>query len=186
MRRPLHPEDVRLWSLVTATVRPHRTRPAPEATSAPKPLPTATGGRPGPSPKDPALRSAAPAPQPAPVRKPAPPVKKVVPDEIEPRRKRRISLAREPIGARLDLHGLNQDHARAAVIGFVRRAHEDGARAVLIITGKGAMGDGVLRRHTPDWLADPAIRPLIAGLSAAERHHGGEGALYVALKRRHR
>ena len=44
----------------------------------------------------------------------------------------------------------------------------------------------LLRRHTPDWLADPAIRPLIAGLSAAERHHGGEGALYVALKRRHR
>jgi DNA-nicking Smr family endonuclease len=48
------------------------------------------------------------------------------------------------------------------------------------------MGDGLLRRCTPEWLADPAIRSLIAGLSSAERHHGGEGALYVALKRRHR
>ena len=95
-------------------------------------------------------------------------------------------MAREPIAGRLDLHGLTQDEARLAVIAFIRREHANGARAVLIITGKGAMGDGVLRRRTPEWLAEPSVRPLIAGLSSAERHHGGEGALYVALKRQHR
>jgi DNA-nicking Smr family endonuclease len=108
------------------------------------------------------------------------------PEAIEPNRKRRISRDREPIGARLDLHGMDQDRARSAVHGFIARAHADGVRAVLIITGKGALGDGVLRRRTPDWLAEAPIRGLIAGLSQAERHHGGEGALYVALKRSQR
>lgn len=57
-------------------------------------------------------------------------------------------------------------------------------RAVLVITGKGVGGDGVLRRRVPDWLAAPSLRDLIAGVSEAHRRHGGEGALYVALKRR--
>ena len=55
---------------------------------------------------------------------------------------------------------------------------------MLVITGKGAQGDGVLRRHVPDWLASPPIRQHVAGISEAHRRHGGEGALYVALKRR--
>jgi len=58
-----------------------------------------------------------------------------------------------------------------------------GWRAVLVITGKGALGDGVLRRHTPEWLAQPPLREHIAGISEAHRRHGGEGALYVALRR---
>jgi len=182
MRRPLHPEDVRLWSLVTATVRPHRARPVAAAPAAAASVPPAATAGLGLAPGDPGLQPLATPPS----RKPAIPVKTSAPEAIEPRRKRRISMSREPIAARLDLHGLNQDQARSAVIGFIRRSHEEGARAVLIITGKGAMGDGILRRCTPDWLADPTIRPLIAGLSSAERHHGGEGALYVALKRRHR
>jgi DNA-nicking Smr family endonuclease len=53
-----------------------------------------------------------------------------------------------------------------------------------VITGKGVQGDGVLRRRAPDWLSEPQVRPLIAGFSPAERHHGGEGALYIALKRK--
>ena len=187
MRRPLHPEDVRLWSLVTATVRPHRGSErtvAPAATDAAPPVPPGAipiRARPKPA----AEPGPTPLTAPAPVRPPKP-VALPSPDEIEPRRKRRISMAREPIGGRLDLHGLTQDEARLAVIAFIRREHANGARAVLIITGKGAMGDGVLRRRTPEWLAEPSVRPLIAGLSSAERHHGGEGALYVALKRQHR
>ena len=59
-------------------------------------------------------------------------------------------------------------------------------RAVLVITGKGASGDGVLRRRTPEWLAAPSLRSIIAGYSQADRRHGGEGALYIALKRKHR
>ncbi len=106
--------------------------------------------------------------------------------DIEPRRKHRIAREREPIGGRIDLHGMTQDRARAALEAFLRRSHDDGARAVLVITGKGVQGDGVLRRRTPEWLADPALRDVVAGISEAHRRHGGEGALYVALKRRPR
>lgn len=174
MRRPLHSEDARLWALITATVRPAKGREATvqKAAAQDDQRPVSADFH----------RGAMHVP-------PQPDLKQRLhqhrahPDPIEPRRKRRIGRDREPIGARLDLHGLDQDRARIAVHGFIQRAHADGARAVLIITGKGALGDGVLRRRTPDWLAEPVIRPLIAGLSQAERHHGGEGALYVALKR---
>jgi len=105
---------------------------------------------------------------------------------IEPRRKHRIAKERDPIGGRIDLHGMTQDRARAALEAFLRRSHDDGARAVLVITGKGVQGDGVLRRRTPEWLADPALRDVVAGISEAHRRHGGEGALYVALKRKAR
>jgi DNA-nicking Smr family endonuclease len=108
------------------------------------------------------------------------------PETIEPQRKRRIVRGRDEIAGRLDLHGLDQDRARQTLHNFLLRAHDDGARAVLVITGKGRMGDGVLRRRAPEWLADPALRPIIAGLSQADRHHGGEGAFYIALKRKTR
>jgi len=108
------------------------------------------------------------------------------PETIEPRRKRRIVRGRDEIAGRLDLHGLDQDRARQALHDFLLRAHADGARAVLVITGKGRMGDGVLRRRAPEWLADPALRPIVAGLSQADRHHGGDGAFYIALRRKAR
>jgi DNA-nicking Smr family endonuclease len=90
---------------------------------------------------------------------------------------------RDALGPRLDLHGLNQDEARTALFGFLERATADGWRAVLVITGKGLRGDGVLRRRVPEWLAEPALRSRVAGVSEAHHRHGGEGALYVALKR---
>jgi len=91
---------------------------------------------------------------------------------------------RDGIESRLDLHGLDQDRARAVLHAFLRRAWENGERAVLVITGKGTMGDGILRRRTPDWLMEPEVRAIIAGVSPADRRHGGEGAIYVALKRK--
>jgi DNA-nicking Smr family endonuclease len=103
------------------------------------------------------------------------------PDTIEPRRLRRLS--RGLLSDHIDLHGLNQDEARAELIAFVEDCIQRGVRGALIITGKGTLGDGVLRRRVPDWLAEPPLRPLIAGVSEAHRRHGGSGALYVALKR---
>ncbi|HEX6865609.1 MAG TPA: Smr/MutS family protein, partial [Caulobacteraceae bacterium] len=61
-----------------------------------------------------------------------------------------------------------------------------GFRAALVITGKGTRGEGVLRRMAPEWLAAPHLRHIVAGVSEAQRQHGGEGALYVALKRKPR
>ena len=188
MRRPLAPEDAKLWSLVTATVRPigerklNVTDPKSPVSQAAEPKPPMkTSRRPVKQAVD-ARPEATPAPPPPPPLK-APAAKLSLPEDIEPRRRRRISRSREPIGARLDLHGMDQSKAEAAVFNFVRRAHEAGMRAILIITGKGTLGDGILRRRTPEWLSDPSIRPLIAGFSFADRHHGGDGALYVALKR---
>src|SRR5687768_17784105 len=79
----------------------------------------------------------APAPPPRMVQRPRAPTG---PGGIEPNRARRIVLGREAFGGRLDLHGYTQDAARAALERFVLRAHDDGARAVLVITGKGPGG----------------------------------------------
>jgi DNA-nicking Smr family endonuclease len=105
-------------------------------------------------------------------------------DPIEPRRKHRIAKEREPIGGRLDLHGYDQDRAKMVLEGFLGRAFDDGVRAVLVITGKGVQGDGVLRRRVPEWLAAPHLSHMIAGVAEAHRRHGGAGALYVALKKK--
>ncbi|MBS0362039.1 MAG: Smr/MutS family protein [Proteobacteria bacterium] len=107
-------------------------------------------------------------------------------DPIEPNRRHRISRERDPIGARLDLHGYDQDRARVVLERFLVQAWDDGFRAVLVITGKGVQGDGILKRRAPEWLAAPHLAHIVAGLSDAARHHGGEGALYVALKRKPR
>ena len=106
------------------------------------------------------------------------------PHAIEPNRKRRITRERDPIEARIDLHGLGQFTAEDRLKAFLLRAQDAGLRAVLVITGKGVSGDGVIRRRAPEWLADPALRSVVAGVAQAGPRHGGEGALYVAIKRR--
>jgi DNA-nicking Smr family endonuclease len=175
MKRSPRPEEVRLWAVVTSTVRPGPGRKPvvppkdvePEGAAKAK-----TKTTPGPHPFAPAAHKAKP--------KPAP----VAPGDIEPRRKRRLIRERDPIDLRLDLHGMDQDRARAVLTGFLLRAYDEGVRAVLVITGKGYQGDGILRRRTPEWLAEPPLRAVVAGVSEAGRRHGGEGALYVALKRK--
>jgi DNA-nicking Smr family endonuclease len=160
----------RLWAVVTATVRPLAGRqPVSTATTAAL-VPVAPAKRDMTSiPSSPRSRSAAPVQRP--------------PEALEPGRMRRLRSERDPVGARIDLHGLTQDAARAALTGFVARAAARGERTILVITGKGALGDGVLRRRVPEWLAEPPIRSMVAGVSEAHRRHGGAGALYVALKR---
>jgi len=108
----------------------------------------------------------------------------LAPAAIDAALHRRLTRGQGAIAARIDLHGLNHDLARATLIRFIERSTAEGWRAVLVITGKGVGGDGVLRRHVPEWLAQPPIRAHVAGVSEAHRRHGGEGALYVALKRR--
>ena len=166
MARKPRPEELRLWGAVTATVRPHEAIPARKR---PKAVVTA----------DAPLRLD-PADLPA-----EPPVPKGPLERIEPNRRRRIVIsARTDPLPRLDLHGMDKIAARRALGGFLAFAHANGERAVLIITGKGFQGDGVLRKHLPGWLGEPDLRPIVAGLSPAAPHHGGEGAVYVALKRR--
>jgi len=166
-------EDLRLWSVVASTVRPLRPPPHP---------PTAPPGAAA------ATLAAAPKPKtaagPPPAAKRAPQPVKPRPADLEAGLHRRLARGRDTVAARIDLHGLSHDAARAALTRFIVRSVAEDWRAVLVITGKGAQGDGVLRRRAPDWLAEPPIRQHVAGVSEAHRRHGGEGALYVALKRR--
>jgi DNA-nicking Smr family endonuclease len=166
MKRPLKPEELKVWSMVAATVHPLTGRSEP--------------------------RKAMPQTLDAPARiepKRADEAKKrrrEALEGIEPNRKHRIAKEREEIGARIDLHGMTQDRARAALEGFLARAWAEGWRAVLVITGKGVQGDGVLKKRVPDWLGAAHLAHIVAGISEAHRRHGGEGALYVALKRKPR
>jgi DNA-nicking Smr family endonuclease len=177
VKRPLRPEELKVWSLVAGTVRPLPGRATPRFEAA----------APGPAAAPAAARDATPqlSLAPAPPRPKAPRPRAAV-EQIEPNRRHRIASERDPIAARLDLHGYDQDRARAALEAFLRRAWEDGYRSALVITGKGVQGDGVLRRSAPEWLAAPHLAPIVAGVSEAHRRHGGAGALYVALKRRRR
>lgn len=170
MKRPLKPDELKVWSLVAGTVHP---------------LPGRIVLTPAPSPEQAAVETPARIPPPIPL---TPKVRRLrdAVDGIEPNRRHRIARERDPIPARLDLHGYDQDRARAALENFLRRAWDEGYRAVLVITGKGVQGDGVLRRRAPEWLAAPHLAPIVAGISEAHRRHGGAGALYVALKRKPR
>ena len=170
MKRPLKPEELKVWSLVAGTVHP---------------LPGRVPPSPPPSPEEAAADVPARIPPPAALKPKTPRLRDTV-DGIEPNRRHRIAREREEIAARLDLHGYDQDRARLALEIFLKRAWDEGYRAVLVITGKGVQGDGILRRRAPEWLAAPHLAPIVAGISEAHRRHGGAGALYVALKRKPR
>jgi len=82
---------------------------------------------------------------------------------------------------------MTQVRAHRALLGFLQRAHHDGLTFVLVITGKGApradAERGVLRRQVPHWLSLPEFRTLVVGFEEAHIGHGGEGALYVRIRR---
>jgi DNA-nicking Smr family endonuclease len=103
------------------------------------------------------------------------------------REKQQIARGRTAIDARIDLHGMTQAEAHMRLVRFLRRAQSDGAKFVLVITGKGARSRdpdrGVLRRQVPLWLQLPDLRDAVVGFEEAHIAHGGEGALYVRLRR---
>jgi DNA-nicking Smr family endonuclease len=167
VKRPLKPEEQKIWSMVAATVHP---LPGRKAQKTPKPQTLDAPAR-----IDPAELAAN-----------LPKMDREGVDPIEPVRKRRIVRERDPIGGRIDLHGMTQDRARASLEAFLEHAWNDGYRAVLVITGKGVQGDGVLRRRAPEWLGAAHLSHIVAGISDAHRRHGGDGAMYVALKRKRR
>lgn len=116
---------------------------------------------------------------------------KVSEKRIDPKTKRRLSRGRLSIDATLDLHGMRQHEAHGALSHFVASAYARGLRNLLVITGKGVRRTdfaqfeqkGVLRYRVPQWLEEPHLRSMIAGTEGAGQSHGGEGALYIRLKR---
>lgn len=172
-RRPLSDEEQALWSGYVRSITPLGKTKNPQKAAA-------SDNRPTPKPvKAPEVRAES-----LPARTPP-----LAP--LGRRLKQRVARGREPIEARIDLHGMTQARAHAALLAFLQRAQSDGARTALIVTGKGLRGRdgdpeaprGVLKRQVPIWLSLPEFRALIVGLEDAHIAHGGEGALYVRLRR---
>ena len=134
-------------------------------------------------------KPAAAPPPPPPVRNP--PASRPEPPPLAPlgrRERSQLSRGRKEIDARIDLHGMTQTRAHHALSQFLRRAHVEGLSFVLVITGKGKMTGseserGVLRRQVPLWLGLPEFRAMVVGFEEAHIGHGGEGALYVRIRR---
>lgn len=171
-RRKLTDEDHALWRTVTRSITPLK-RWRAESLAAPVLERTSKSAPPLSLPTVPA--------RPSQKSKAQPPLM-----PIERRLKQRLVRGTIEIDARLDLHGRTQSEAHAALLRFLHRAQGDGARTVLVITGKGgdlSEGRGVLKRQVPFWLALPEFRSYVLGIETAHVAHGGEGALYVRLRR---
>lgn len=111
----------------------------------------------------------------------------------------RLRKGRLEIEGRIDLHGHNRREAHSRLRSFIGSAHRQDKRCVLVITGKGRSakptddapfmgsgGRGILREEVPKWLAEPDLRRLVLDYRTAQAKHGGEGALYVLLRRTRR
>jgi DNA-nicking Smr family endonuclease len=186
-RRRLSEDEHKLWSGVTRSIAPlKRKPPGPHRHEA---IP-ASGERVPPSPalrrpEAPPLRHPAAKSEVKPAGKPALPVV-----GLDRRQKQRLARGTETIDGRIDLHGKTQSEAHAALLGFLRRAQAEGARFVLVITGKGGAsgpassgGRGILKRQVPLWLRLPEFRLHVLAVEDAHAAHGGEGALYVRVRR---
>jgi DNA-nicking Smr family endonuclease len=174
--RILSAEELELWTAVTADVRPVRPRPARAKPQSPPPSVEARA----------AVR------QDAAKIKAEPPRKKQRPDigDIDHRTRLKLRRGRLEVDVKLDLHGYRQAEAHRALIEFLRRAQAAGAKMAIVVTGKGQSGKGhaleqhgVLRRMAPMWLQSPSLRDVVVSFGEASRQHGGEGALYVQIRR---
>lgn len=200
-RRRLGAEEIELWQQVARTTEPLiPSQPKPKP--APKPAAPKVAQKPAPSRPE--------AEPPAPIQRfalgqkasrsgPAHDVLPGLTDRMHARpvtmdRKAHTKLKRGKLTpeARLDLHGMTVDRAHGALTGFILRAHSQGKRLVLVITGKGRVSDnggpmpvrqGVLRHNVPHWLSIPPLSTMVMQVTNAHARHGGGGAYYVYLRR---
>ncbi len=190
-RRPppdLTTEDRRIWARVSGSVTPPKARKAarvtpgailpdeplkPETIKAPRPP---IVGKPKTSTKIRATSAVS-------AKTPPAPAPRSVPEELEPRRQRRLSRERDPIEASIDLHGFGRFEAEDQLRAFLSQSQARGLRAVLVVTGQGRRGGGVIRASIHEWLQGHALRGVVSGFAMAHRRHGGDGAIYVTLKR---
>lgn len=175
MRRKLTDEERRLWANAMRAVRPLRGEGVSSPPEAETPAEVESKRRLAHAVLEPS-RPAHSAPRQTPA---------IVP--LPRRDKQRLARGHSAIDARLDLHGLTQAEAHAALARFLGSAQARGAKFVLVITGtgtRGAAGErGVLRRQVPLWLHLPEFRSYVVGFETAHTGHGGEGALYIRLRR---
>ena len=169
-QRRLTPDEARAWARVARTVKPI----GPKTEDIETFIDALEHG-------EPVLRHGK-AKAPAPPEKPAPASPKTPAVPQNRANEKRVRRGKLELAGRFDLHGHTQVTADAALPEFLSRKQAEGARCVLIITGKGRGGEGVLRRNFLRWLEMPAARLLVSGYSEAHARHGGSGAWYVFLR----
>jgi DNA-nicking Smr family endonuclease len=178
--------DAAVWRRAMRTTRPiaRRDRRASGDAAGPSgdvslPEPD-TRRSPGSGPVKPVHPSGAP---PTAGRAPGSAAERETPAKLDKHLARQVRRGRREVDARLDLHGLTQREAHAALARFIGSAAARGDRLVLVITGKGSRGGGVLQREVPRWLARPDLARSVVGCEPALARDGGAGALYVHLRR---
>ncbi len=178
-KRELSPEEKRLWSRFTHSIKPVRSGKMSALLDDPI-LPdktTKTAGKIKPKPFLPPY-----------VAKPQEKSKLLL-SPLDSKGRRRLKRGQDSLDATLDLHGMTQSAAHGRLIQFLYQAHASNARYVLVITGKGRSPNaesgqrGVLRQAVPQWLRDSQLSPIIGGFHEANLSHGGAGALYIRLRR---
>ena len=113
--------------------------------------------------------------------------------ETDYRTSQRLKRGKILIEGRLDLHGKTQNEAYDALLEFIPNAYHQGKRCVLVITGKGNRQEanaplftsktGILKQKTPQWLTTAPLNAYVLKIETARQNHGGEGAIYVLLRR---
>lgn len=124
------------------------------------------------------------------------PVKRHKSRDLDRRTSERLRKGQINLDARLDLHGMTQVQAHDALQVFIRNCYTRHYRCVLVITGKGTRrtqvdliediknaSKGILRQRVPEWLYAPPLQDMVLKVQSAHKKDGGEGALYVLLRR---
>jgi DNA-nicking Smr family endonuclease len=187
--RSVSADERALWRFATRDAEPLAGRAALVPEVAPEPAPEP----PPPAPAPAALKSAT-KPQPVPVT--LPPLHHRRAPGLDARSSEKLKRGQLPIEGRLDLHGMSQEQARRALDHFIAEAFADGRRALLVITGKGlrprpeheidpwhGAGRGILKQAVPRWLNEAPNRARVLAFTDAQPRHGGDGALYVLIRR---
>ncbi|WP_088348415.1 MULTISPECIES: Smr/MutS family protein [Rhodomicrobium] len=196
-KRPLTAEEAELWTYAMREANALRRRGREEKREAERLADEAKAERfaPEPSPATKVQPAAKPSADKRPERRPPPPKSPPPLAPFDDRDRRKLSRDRDLIDARLDLHGMRQREAHGALRAFLFACVTRGHRHVLVITGKGVRADvervrdhfieerGVLRRLVPQWLADADLRGIVVSYTAAGVRHGGDGALYIRLRK---
>lgn len=177
--RRLDLEERALWQRVTADVRPIRPVAVPKEPIG-TPAPGAPTAKPG--------RVPTPAPLPAAGVRPkgnAPAA--TVANTLDGGWDRRLRRGAIIPDIAIDLHGHTLASAHAELDAGIAQALADDARVLLLVTGKPPRGDakgrGAIRAAVPDWLHHSRHARHIAAVRNAHPRHGGQGALYIILRR---
>jgi len=181
--KPLSAEDRDLWHEITRDIKP-----LPGAKTHDSQVDSNKGGE---AEKEPSIRETI-----TPEREKR--TRKRTGKGLDGKTEQRLRKGQIPIEASIDLHGMGQSEAHETLNRFVLGSHERGLRCVLVITGTGrrsavrydsdehwtAPKPGILKERAPVWLGEVPLRDIVLRAVEAQPKDGGQGALYVLLRRK--